>query len=131
MILISHRNRNLYQSQGRQIGAVRRKASAPIAQMNPQKAAELGIKDGDWIYVETPLGKARFRCQYFTGIDPRVVSSEFGWWFPEKPAEEPSLHGAWESNINAILDEGPGFRDPMTGAWVLRGRLCRVTKAEG
>jgi len=128
MILISHRNRNLYQSQGRQIKAVRQKAPDPIAQLNPKKAAELVIEDGDWIWVETPLGKARFKCQYFTGIDPRIVSTEFGWWFPEKPAEEPSLHGVWESSINAILDEGPDFRDTMTGAWALRARICRVYK---
>jgi anaerobic selenocysteine-containing dehydrogenase len=128
MILISHRNRNLYQSQGRQIQAVRRKSPHPVAQLNPQKAGELGVNDGDWVRVETPSGKARFKCQYFPGIDPRVVSTEFAWWFPEKPAEEPSLHGAWESNINAILDEGPDFRDSMTGAWVLRGVQCRVHK---
>ena len=131
MIVISHRNRNLYQSQGRQIGTVRRKSPAPIAQLNPQKAAEIGVEDGDWVWVETPLGKARFKCQYFSGIDPRVVSTEFAWWFPEKPAEEPSLHGAWESNINAILNEGPDFRDSMTGAWVLRAVQCRVYKDEG
>jgi anaerobic selenocysteine-containing dehydrogenase len=129
--VISHRNRNLYQSQGRQIGTVRRKSPAPIAQLNPQKAAEIGVEDGDWVWVETPLGKARFKCQYFSGIDPRVVSTEFAWWFPEKPAEEPSLHGAWESNINAILNEGPDFRDSMTGAWVLRAVQCRVYKDEG
>jgi len=58
-----------------------------------------------------------------------IKNRSSNWWFPEKPAEESSLHGVWESNINAILDDGPDFRDPMTGAWMLRGRLCRVSKA--
>jgi anaerobic selenocysteine-containing dehydrogenase len=130
MILISHRNWNLYQSQGRQIKTVRRKSTDPIAQLKPQAAAELGIEDGDWVWIETPVGKGRFKCQYVGSIDPRVVSVEMGWWFPEEPAEEPSLHGAWESNINAMLDEGRDLRDPMTGSWVLRGVMCRVYKAE-
>ncbi len=130
MILISHRNWNLYQSQGRQIKTVRKMSPDPIAQLNPQKGAELDIKDGDWVWIETPLGRSRFKCQHFEGLDPRVISTEHGWWFPEKPAEEPVLHGAWESNINAILDEGPDFRDPMTGAWILRGQMCRTYKIQ-
>jgi thiosulfate reductase/polysulfide reductase chain A len=130
MIVISHRNRDLYQSQGRQIKAVRRKSPDPIAQLNPHKATELGIKDGDWIWVETLIGRAKFKCQHFSGVAPGVLSTEFGWWFPEEPAEEPSLHGVWKSNINAILDEGPDLRDQMTGAWVLRGVMCRVYRAD-
>ena len=74
------------------------------------------------------MGKAKFKCQYCVGINPQVVSTEFGWWFPEKPAEEPSLHGVWESSINAILDEGPDLRDTMTGAWVFRALICKVYK---
>ena len=35
-------------------------------------------------------------------IDPRVVHVEHGWWFPELPGEDPSLHGVFESNANVI-----------------------------
>jgi len=129
MILINHRNWNLYHSQSRQLETVRRKSPYPIAQLNPEKAKELGIEDGDWMWIETPVGRAQFKCRYFDGIHPTVVSVEHGWWFPEEPAEEPSLHGVWRSNVNAILNEGPDFRDPMTGAWVLRGVMCKVYKA--
>lgn len=130
MILISHRNWNLYHSQGRQLKEVRRKSPEPIAQLNPQRASELSIRDGDWIWLETSVGKAKFKCQYFEGIHPMVVSVEHGWWFPEEPAELPSLHGVWKSNVNAILNEGREFRDPMTGAWVLRAVMCKAYKAE-
>lgn len=128
MILISGRNRIYYQSQNRQLTTVRKKSPDPIAELNPAKAKELGISDGDWVWIETELGRVKFKCQYSTGIQPNVVCAEFGWWFPEEPAEEPSLHGLWKSNLNAILPDGPDSCDPATGAWALRGEMCKVYK---
>ena len=31
----------------------------PMVQVNPEKAAELGIDDGDWIWIETPRVRVR------------------------------------------------------------------------
>jgi thiosulfate reductase/polysulfide reductase chain A len=131
MILITGgRVRGLYQSQYRQIKSIRQKHPDPIAQLNPAQAAELGIADGDWLWIETPISRSKFKCQYFEGIDRRVVHAEHGWWFPEEPGEEPSLHGLWRSNINAVLDDAPELCDALSGAWVLKGARCRVYRAE-
>jgi anaerobic selenocysteine-containing dehydrogenase len=128
MSLISTRNRIYYQSQNRQLNPVRRRSPDPLAHINPDKAKELGISDGDWIWIETELSRVKFRCQYFEGMLPNMVAAEFGWWFPEDPAEEPSLHGLWKSNLNAILPDGPESCDAITGAWVLKGARCKVYK---
>ena len=125
------RNRHYFNSQYRQIKGLRSKSPDPLAQLNTDKAQELGIKDGDWIWIETPKGKVKFKCQCTKGILPDVVNAEFGWWFPEDPAEEPSLHGLWKSNINVLLDDGPEWCDPISGAWVMRGVQCRISRAEG
>jgi anaerobic selenocysteine-containing dehydrogenase len=97
-------------------------------QINPATAAELGISDGDWVWIETPTGRIRQKCQIFKGIDPRVVHTQHGWWFPELPGEEPWLHGVWESNINVVTDDKPEHCNKITGGWPLRAMLCKVYK---
>ena len=83
------------------------------------------------MWIETPLARVKFKAMHFDGIDPRVVSAEHGWWYPEDPGEEPSLHGLWRSNINAVVDDDPDdCCDPASGAWMMRELLCKVYKAQ-
>lgn len=126
ILIAGGRNRRYYHSQDRQLESLRKRDPDPIAQINPEKGSELGITDGDWMWIETPVGRVKFKCRYFRGIDPRVVQAEHGWWFPE----EPSLDALWRSNINAVLDDAPDLCDPVSGNFVLRGQLCKVYKAE-
>ena len=70
------------------------------------------------------------KCQYFDGIDPRVVHAEHGWWFPELPGEEPWLHGVWESNINVCTDDDPDTCGKKSGGWPLKTALCKIYKVK-
>ena len=115
-----------YASEHRQIKVFRKRRPDPRIQVNPETARSLGINDGDWVWIETPRGKVKQKCKYFEGILPRVVHAEHGWWFPEEPGEEPSLHGLWKSNINVVTDDDPDRCDPMNGGWPLRTGLCRI-----
>ncbi len=128
MTLTSRRVREYSHSLNRQLKTVRERYPDPIARLNPLKAAELGIDDGDWLWIETRLGRVQFKCKHFDGLLPNVVSAEFGWWFPEDPAESPSLSGLWKSNLNVILDDDPDLSDPLTGAWPMRAVPCKVYK---
>ena len=94
--------------------------------MNPATAAKLEIKDGDWVWIESPRGRCMQKCKHFEGIDPRVVHAQHGWWFPEDLPGEPSLHGVWKSNINILTDDDPDICNPINGGWPLRGLLCKV-----
>ena len=38
-------------------------------------------------------------------LDPRVVSAEHGWWFPEHKPEAPSLFGTFDCNINNLTPQ--------------------------
>ena len=87
---------------------------------------DFGIAKGDWMWIETRRGRMRQKAKLTTGIDPRVVAAELGWWFPEEPGPE---YGIWKSNANLLTDNGPPY-DPAMGTYQLRALLCRVRKAE-
>jgi len=128
ILITGGRHQPYYHSEHRQIGALRRRRPDPIVQINPETARQHGIGDGDWTWIETPKGRILQKCQFFEGIDVRVVHAEHGWWFPEFPGEEPWLHGVWLSNINVCVDDDPKKCSPITGTWPSRTLLCKIYK---
>ncbi|MFC1906183.1 molybdopterin dinucleotide binding domain-containing protein, partial [Chloroflexota bacterium] len=118
----------MFHSEWRQIESVRKSRPHPTVQINPETAQSHGIKDGDWVWIETKRGRIRQQCKLFEGIDKRVIHVEHGWWFPELPGEEPWLHGAWESNANVLTDDDPDVCGEIHGGWPLRTALCKVYK---
>jgi thiosulfate reductase / polysulfide reductase chain A len=130
ILITGGRMQPYYHSEHRQVAAFRAKRPDPIAQVHPDTAAPLGIEDGEWIWIETPRGRITQRCRLYEGMDPRVVHVEHGWWFPEEPGAEPSLHGVWKSNCNVLTDDDPEVCNPISGGYPLRGLLCRVVRAD-
>jgi anaerobic selenocysteine-containing dehydrogenase len=130
ILVTGARHQPFYHSEHRQIDSLRKQHPDPLVQVNPQTAVKMGIEDGDWVWIETPTGRIRQKCQYFVGIDPRVVQAEHGWWFPELPGEEPWLHGVWESNINVVIDDNPEHCNRISGGWPMRGLLCKIYRAK-
>ncbi|MBI4295804.1 MAG: molybdopterin-dependent oxidoreductase, partial [Chloroflexi bacterium] len=127
-LITGGRFRPLFHSEWRQIDSVRKLHPNPLVQIHPDTAGKLGISDGDWVWIESPRGRIKMKCQYYNGIDRRVVHCQHGWWFPELPGEEPWLHGAWESNVNVLTDDEPDHCNPMNGGWPLKTALCKVYK---
>ncbi len=115
-----------FNSEHRQLKRLRKARPDPLAEVHPDTAKQMGIKEGDWMWIETRRGKIRQKAKIWNGIDPRVIHVEHGWWFPEKPAPE---YGVWESNANLLTSNLPPY-DPQMGTYHLRGLLCRVEKAE-
>ena len=131
MLITGGRFQFMYHSEHFNIDSVRRRHPHPLLQINPETAGKLDIKNGDWVWIESPRGRVRMKASLFDGIDPRVVHGEHGWWFPELPGEEPWLHGVWESNINVLTDDDPDVCDKASGGWPLKTALCRVYKVKG
>lgn len=119
-----------YNSEHRQVEKHRKRYPWPLMEINPETARNLGIKDGNWVWIESPRGRCKQICKYFEGIAPGVVHAQHGWWFPEDPGEEPSLHGVWKSNINILTDDDPDHCNPINGGWPLRALLCKVYPCE-
>ncbi len=112
-------------SADRHISALRGVEPEPVVEIHPKTAAKLGIEDGEWVYIETGRGKIKQKAFLTPGIDPRVVSISYAWWFPEKGISE--LYGWQESNINILTDDKPPY-NPQIGSTNLRGILCKVYK---
>lgn len=116
-------------SEHRQLGmGLREKHPDPLMQIHPDTARKLGIADGDWAYIETRRGVIKQKAQVTDIIHPEVVNVEHCWWFPEQPAQEPWLHGLWQSNANVLTMDDPDTLDHLTGGWPLRALLCKVYK---
>lgn len=117
---------SFFHSEFRQIPKLRRQCPDPIVEIHPDTAKGLDIRDGDWIWIESPRGRVKQRAKLISGIDPRVVHAQHAWWFPEDKSAEPSLHGVWESNINVLTDWHAV--DEAMGSTSLRALLCKVYK---
>ncbi len=125
------RLRYFYESCYRNLPSLRKKQPDPLIYMYPETATANGVRDGDWVWIESPSTpyRIRQRVKVFDGLDPRVLYPDFGWWFPEKAGAE-TLHGAWESNVNMLSDDEPENCCPMIGSWYINANLLRIRKAD-
>jgi len=115
-----------FNSEHRQLAALRKAHPDPIVELHPAAAAPHGIRDGDWVWIETLRGRIRQKARVTGDIDPRVVHVEHGWWFPEQPGPE---YGVWTANANVLTRNDPPY-DPAMGTYHLRGLLCRIARVQ-
>ena len=114
-------------SEGRQINGLRKLKPDPEVDIHPDRAKEMGIQKGDWVWIETPQVKGervRFKANLTPKIDPKFAHAAYGWWFPEKPGPE---HGCFDSNINVVLTGDPP-RDEICASVPTRATLCKIYK---
>lgn len=102
----------------------------PYMDINPETAAQLGIKDGDWVWIETRKGRIKQKANLTQGVHPKVIITQRGWWYPEREACEPELGGCIEANTNILTRVDDADCDPLGGSWANKGLLCRVYKVE-
>jgi anaerobic selenocysteine-containing dehydrogenase len=91
-------------------------------EVNPKVARQLGIVDGDWVWVESPLGKFRTRARLYPGTMPNVVNMPAG--------QGHKAYGRWAqdrgANPNQILGEE---RDGLAGFFAWYATRVRLSKA--
>ena len=87
---------------------------------------ELGIRDGDWVWIENERGRIKQVAHVDQAIIKGTVQAMPSWWYPELPAEDPWLQGAFISNVGCLVDGTVEGSDEATGTWTCRGLLCRV-----
>lgn len=131
ILITGGRHLPYYHSEHRQVKSARKMHPDPLMQINPNVAEKYGISEGDWVWIESPRGKVKQRCEILKGIDPRVVHAQHGWWFPEMEGAAPTLHGVFKSNINVLTDDDPEVCNKIHGGWPFRGFLCKISKADG
>ena len=113
-----------FHSEHRQLPWCRELWPAPRMEINPDDAKELGIEQGDWVWIESPKGKVRQTADLYYGIEPGVVNAEHQWWFPELN----QAGGGFDlCTINCLVDGD--VQDPVCGASYLRAYNVKVYKA--
>ncbi len=103
-----------FHSQQRNIAALRKGCPDPLAEIEKKAAVSLGIKDGDWVIIESPRGSVKMKAKLNPDMFPDTV------WMP---------HG-WSGEHNANLLTDDMARDPISGNSNYRSFLCRIRKAD-
>jgi anaerobic selenocysteine-containing dehydrogenase len=113
-----------FHNEHRQLPWCRELWPTPRVEINPADAAELGIEQGDWVWIENDRGKIRQTADLYYGVKPGMINCEHQWWFPElKQASK----GFELSGANCLVD--PLAADPDTGASMVRGYAVKIYKA--
>ncbi|RDB63716.1 dehydrogenase [Gordonibacter sp. 28C] len=98
------RSFEFFHSEWRQANTTSRELHpVPYFDIHPETAAKYGLHEGEWAWIENQMGKCRQVVRLNATLDPRVVSTEHGWWFPEQEAAEPSLFGVFDCNPNNLI----------------------------
>jgi len=113
-----------FHNEHRQLPWCRENWPVPLMEINPKTAAKLGIKQGDWVWIESPYGKVRQTADLYAGVAENVINAEHLWWYPEAPSPE---KGSQYSEINRIVNKDA--QCPICGATCLRGYPVKVYKA--
>jgi cysteine desulfurase NifS len=116
-----------FRSQHHGVRGLSEKLREPVVIINTRDAAERGIANGDWAWVETLRGKVKFRAR----VTDHIVSGSIG------GAIDAAMGGggplgpeAWQvANVNELTDLDK--TDPISGFPIYKTLLCQVTLAEG
>jgi anaerobic selenocysteine-containing dehydrogenase len=110
-----------YHSSHRNIPSLRKKFPDPELQIHPETALDMGVQEGEWVYLATPRGRVEIKIKFFEHVHPKVVHAPHGFWYGVKEG--------WERiNINMITDNSRENRCPVTAGIGIKALLCRVEK---
>ena len=98
----------------------------PIVEIHPKTANEHGIGNGEWIWIENWMGRAKFKAKLTPVVPTWMIMAAHGWWFPEETPAEPSLFGVWESNINQLIPMNHQGKDGMGAP--IKHSMCKIYK---
>ena len=112
-----------FHSEHRMIPWLRECNPDPMIDIHPDTAKKHGIKEGDWVYIESPRGRIKQRARMLPGMHPQVVCIQHGWWFPEIKTPD---HGWDQSNSNILTDNDPKTLNIAFGASNLRTLMCKI-----
>ena len=113
----------------RQAHKMRKRHPEPLLEIHPDTAAQHGIDDGDWVWIERPEGRVKQRASVTDGIRPGTINLAGYWWDPTR-GPGPDLSGVWEANANAITPSAVELSS-FVGDQPLRGLRCRIRRADG
>ena len=124
------RNWPFFHSEHRQVPHLRAMRPDPMIQMHPDTAAEYGLVDGDWIWVENMRGRAQRKVEITPTIKAGTLNADHGWWHPEdrdKADEENGFFGLWDLDINKLIEWSCGKSGFGSN---YKSLICKIYKVE-
>ena len=115
-----------FHSEHRNIPWLREIDPDPLVEIHPETAASHSIGNGEWMWIENWMGRARYKAKLTPVVPEWMIMASHGWWFPEKEAAEPSLFGVWESNINQLIPMNHQGKDGQGAP--IKHSMCRIYK---
>jgi anaerobic selenocysteine-containing dehydrogenase len=115
-------------SQQRVLPSLRKRVPHPFLEINPQKAKELGCKEGDWVILETPFGSITLQTKVTEGIHYNVVCTQNGWWQACPELNLPAYDSYSPEGANVNLLYSAEEIDPISGSLLIKGYPCNVKK---
>jgi anaerobic selenocysteine-containing dehydrogenase len=126
LILTNAKFTTFIHSQQRALSTLRKSAPEPIAELHPETAAAYGVKNKEWMIVESPRGAIRVRAQVTNRIIPGVVCCQHGWWQECRALDRPGYDPYADDGANPSVLVGTDLADPISGSLPHRSYLCRV-----
>jgi anaerobic selenocysteine-containing dehydrogenase len=117
-------------SQQRALPSLRRASPEPSADIHPDSAARYGIKNKEWMIVESPRGAIKVKAHVTPNIVAGVVCVQHGWWQACKELELPGYNPYEGDGANPATLIGTDLADPISGSLPHRSYLCRMRPAE-
>jgi len=125
LVLTSAKNPYYMHSSYRWVESLRKKSPEPLAEIHPETASRLGIREGDRVIIATKQGQITQTARVTESVHPDVINASYGWWFPE---EDITSQDNWtKSNLNILtsVDQlGKEFGTPN-----LKGIGCSIKPA--
>ena len=138
---ITQRPMAMYHSWGSQNAWLRQIHGSNRLYMNRDRAAGLGIKDDDWVWITSPTGRVKCQIKLMEGVNPdtvwtwNAIGKRSGAWKLDPDAPEATRGFLLNHLIAELLPEREGgYRfsnsDPVTGQAAWYDLRVRIEKAE-
>jgi anaerobic selenocysteine-containing dehydrogenase len=139
---LTQRPMAMYHSWGSQNAWLRQILGRNWLYIAPEKGGELGIADGDWVWVSSHHGRIKVQAKFMAGVNPdtvwtwNAIGKRAGAWNLAKDAPESKKGFLLNHLISELLPsrEG-GYRyanaDPVTGQAAWYDLRVKIEKADG
>lgn len=125
-----HTSKAYTSSYQRNVPCLREIITYPTLHIHPATAAQRGIRNNDWIIVESPHGWMKVQAEIYPGIRPDTVMILHGWWQGCRELgikDLPLFDGGANVNIMYSVDPEKAF-DPIITAYASQ-TMVEVRKA--
>ena len=119
-----YRDAGNYLTNLHQIPSLRKISPYPEAFVNPADGVKYGVKNGEWIWVETTHGRMMLLTKLDDAQPKGTIRVPHGWWMPElPPGPETGFSGAMVFNDALVIPDDDWNTDAEQGIPNLRGGL--------